>query len=173
MAARQVWREGFLKALSVSGNVRAACEAAKVNKATVYRWRERSQPFAAAWDSAIDDSIERLEQEAYRRAVTGGSDVLMIFLLKANRPEKYRENHHIELTARNAAGAEIDLVQRIIGDPEASDAAHAALRALNRPDGDARGAGDGAQRSGPGEVDASGPPAAPLEEANGRGGGAV
>lgn len=31
-----------------------------------------------------------------RQRATGGSDTLLIFLLKARRPEKYRERHVVE-----------------------------------------------------------------------------
>ena len=40
-----------------------------------------------------------LEREAIRRA-TEGSDTLMIFLLKANRPEKYRDNTTANVTMK-------------------------------------------------------------------------
>lgn len=72
--------------------------------------------FAAQWDEAIETAIDALEHEARRRAVKGVdepvfyqgnvcgvvtrySDTLLIQLLKAHRPEKYRERH--ELTGPN------------------------------------------------------------------------
>jgi hypothetical protein len=60
----------------------------------VYRHREGDDAFAAAWAQVEDDVSDDLEEEAVRRA-KDGSDTLLIFLLKARRPEKYRENAHI------------------------------------------------------------------------------
>jgi hypothetical protein len=44
--------------------------------------------FAAAWDEAIEEARDLLQAEAWQRALKR-SDVLLIFLLKAYRPEKY------------------------------------------------------------------------------------
>ena len=89
------WRAPFLAALQNSGNVRASCLAAKVDRAVVYRRRDDDEPFRGQWDEATRDAVELLEAEARRRAMSG-SDVLLIFLLKAN-DAKYRfaENVHV------------------------------------------------------------------------------
>lgn len=68
-----------------------------------------AQAFARAWDSALEVATDALEAEARRRAIQGVSepvgwyqgkpggkvrrysDTLLIFLLKAHRPEKFRE----------------------------------------------------------------------------------
>lgn len=91
-------RARFLDALREHGTVYAACQASGVPRTTVYRWREDDADFAAAWDAAIEDVTDMLEREAIRRA-TEGSDTLMIFLLKANRPEKYRETNNLQVKA--------------------------------------------------------------------------
>ena len=52
--------------------------------------------FAQAWEEAIEQAVDILEAEAWQRA-RKKSDILMIFLLKAHKPEKYREKvslHH-------------------------------------------------------------------------------
>ena len=103
------WQDVFIRALTASGIVRVACKVAEVGRATAYRHRESNEAFAAAWDDALDDACDSLEAEARRRATQGThkpvfykgkivghikeySDTLIIFLLKANRPEKYRDN---------------------------------------------------------------------------------
>lgn len=48
--------------------------------------------FAAEWDEAVDEGTDVLEDVAFRRAVDG-SDRLLIFLLKARRPEKFRDGY--------------------------------------------------------------------------------
>jgi hypothetical protein len=106
------WQEKFLKALADTGNVKAACHVAGVARPTVYEHRHKDESFAAAWETAIEESVDLLEIEARRRAVKGTdkpifhrgkqvasvkeySDTLLIFLLKANRPEKYRDNYKL------------------------------------------------------------------------------
>ena len=123
------WRKRFLKSLSDWGNVRAACHAAGITRPMAYLARDRDPKFAAAWEEALEDGVDLLEVEARRRALRGVekpvfyqgaqvsavreySDVLMIFLLKAHRPEKYRDNFNLHAiaeqlaTIRGAADAE-------------------------------------------------------------------
>lgn len=102
------WKPIFLKALAVSGVVLTACKKAKIGRTTAYKVRDEDTEFAVAWDAALDDAADVMEEEAHRRAVTGVvkpvyqggkevgrireySDTLLIFRLKAARPEKYRE----------------------------------------------------------------------------------
>jgi hypothetical protein len=73
----------------------------------------RDEEFAAAWADAIEEATETLERVAVRRAMVGTdrpifnggkqvgtvrevSDTLLIFLLKARRPDVYRDNAKIE-----------------------------------------------------------------------------
>jgi hypothetical protein len=84
------WRPPFLAALRNSGNVRAACKAAGISRAAAYSHRENSREFRQQWDEAIEDACDILEAEAWQRG-RKSSDTLLIFLLKAHRPEKYRE----------------------------------------------------------------------------------
>ena len=79
-----------MAALRESANVRAACVAAGVVRSTAYKWREEDADFAAEWDAALEDACDLLESTAWQRAHES-SDTLLIFLLKAHRPEKYRE----------------------------------------------------------------------------------
>jgi hypothetical protein len=98
----------FLEVLRKTADVSKACKTIKTGRATVYEWRKKDSLFAAAWDDAIEEAIETAEGEAYRRATKGTlkpvfykgvkcgsireySDTLLIFLLKAGKPEKYRE----------------------------------------------------------------------------------
>lgn len=108
------WRRKFLSALCHSPNVSRAAKLAGRSRSQVYRSRELSPHFARAWDDALEQSIDAAEGEAYRRAVTGvlkpvfgslgnkqgsgqigqvreHSDTLLIFLLKAHKPQKYRD----------------------------------------------------------------------------------
>lgn len=90
------WHAAYLTALRNSGNVRASCLAAGITRETAYTHRAADATFAAEWESAMEDAIEGLEAAARQRALAS-SDTLLIFLLKAHRPDKYREtiNQHI------------------------------------------------------------------------------
>lgn len=85
------WKKAFLTALENCGTIRTAANAAGVHYTTVYREKKDDPDFAAAWDNAIEVAADTLEDEARKRAFAG-SDVLLIFLLKGMRPEKFRES---------------------------------------------------------------------------------
>lgn len=68
---RPRWAKGFLVALSRSGIVGTAAEAASIDRRTAYYLRENDADFAADWDQALEDSADLLEQEARRRAEQG------------------------------------------------------------------------------------------------------
>lgn len=94
------WRRVFLSVLRNTANVRAACIKAGVARNVAYEAREKNPAFAAQWDEAIEDAVDSLEEIARQRA-RKTSDVLLIFLLKAHRPGKYREVHRQEITGAN------------------------------------------------------------------------
>ena len=70
--------------------MRLACQAAGVPRQTAYDHRTSDAAFKAQWDAAVEEACDILEDVARQRAVEM-SDTLLIFLLKAHRPEKYRE----------------------------------------------------------------------------------
>lgn len=80
----------FIAALGETPNVSRACVLAGIGRRTAYEWREEDPAFAAMWDDALEAACDELEAVARARAVES-SDTLLIFLLKAHRPEKYRE----------------------------------------------------------------------------------
>jgi hypothetical protein len=106
------WRPVFLKTMGQCANVTLSCRAAGISRKTAYQHRERDERFAEQWADAFDDAVDRLELEARRRAVDGTerpvfykgvkvgsyreySDNLLMFLLRAYRPEKFRENYDL------------------------------------------------------------------------------
>ena len=89
------WIPTFLSSLETTGNIRASCAQAGINRTTAYNAKEANAKFAARWDVAIEDAIDRLEFEAVRRA-REGSDVLLIFMLKAARPNIYRDRVDVQ-----------------------------------------------------------------------------
>lgn len=110
------WAEYFLLSLSECGNVTQAAKDAGISRMTAYRHRERDAEFAEAWDDAVEEGTDALEAEARRRAMQGVeepvyykgyvvghvqkfSDTLLIFLLKAYRPETFRDNFDLSKIA--------------------------------------------------------------------------
>jgi hypothetical protein len=110
--------EKFVEALAEACTITEACRRAVVGRSTVYEIREADPDFAARWDAAVESGTEKLEAEAIRRAHRGFSkpvwhkgkrvgveqqysDTLLIFMLKARRPDVYRER--FEMTGKNGA----------------------------------------------------------------------
>lgn len=108
----------FLTILSQTCNVTKAAQALGIARRTAYDHRESDPEFLTAWDNAIEEAVDLLEQEAQRRAFNGTqrpvfhqgaqcgviqeySDTLAIFLLKAHRPKKYRERSSVEHSGPN------------------------------------------------------------------------
>lgn len=126
-ARPEVWKSAFLIALSTNGNVTGACYAAKIDRSAAYRAKDDDPEFAARWDEALQIAVDRLEAEAWRRAVDGVdepvfqkgqqvgairrySDQLMLTLLKAHNPDKFRDK--VELII-NVKPEQIVLLKRL------------------------------------------------------------
>jgi len=107
----------FLEDLARTGNVSLAVQACTVCRRTLETWRKNDPEFAEAWEDAVDTATELLEGEARRRAFEGWdepvfrqekqvgvirkySDILLIFLLKALKPNKYRDQATLEHTGQ-------------------------------------------------------------------------
>lgn len=127
--AAQQKKTAFLKALQEGASVVSAVDKAKVPRRTVYDWRNADPDFAAAWDRAYTDGTDALEAEAQRRAVEGTekpvtvagkreivreySDTLLIFLLKARRPERFRDHHKVEVSGPQDAPIQVEHTGRL------------------------------------------------------------
>lgn len=80
----------FIEQLQRDANVSRSCEAVDLARSTVYGWKREDAEFATQWDEAVSMGVGALEDEAVKRALKG-SDTLLIFLLKANKPDKYSD----------------------------------------------------------------------------------
>jgi len=105
----------FLDYLAQGWTVTKAAAAADLAQVTPYRWRQADPEFKQAWELAVEAGTDRLEDEAYRRAVEGVeetayyngqpvgvvrrySDNLLTLLLRGRRPHKYRERSATEFS---------------------------------------------------------------------------
>lgn len=120
--AMRDWRKRFLERYRVHGNQTLAAAEVGISRRRVQQLRRESEEFRAHYDEAAEEAADRLEAEAWRRAVEGvrrkrfnrsgqpivdpdtgeqyteqeHSDTLLIFLLKGLRPEKFRENLRVD-----------------------------------------------------------------------------
>lgn len=112
----------FLETLASGQSITASAWTIGVHRVTAARWRRESEAtkqedgtfkddFCVRWDEALEASVDRLEDEARRRAEKGYerpvyqggvmvgttteySDTLMQILMKGNRPQKYNTERH-------------------------------------------------------------------------------
>jgi hypothetical protein len=125
-------RERFLNALAETGNITAAVVLAGTSRMRVYELRKVDEDFRAAWDEAENSASDKLEAEAWRRAVDGVpeplvsagkivrdddgnpiairrySDAMLTLLLKARRPEKFRERNSVEKSGLDGKPIQLD-----------------------------------------------------------------
>ena len=90
-------RERFLVLLSETGNITISAQGAGVSRAWVYTTMQKDEGFREQVEQAQEESVERLEAVARARA-EAGSDLLLMFLLKALKPEKYREQYRATIS---------------------------------------------------------------------------
>lgn len=133
--SRPDWAPAFLAELALRGNILDSCGASGVSRSNVYQRRDADPDFALAMAQALEDATDRLEREAWRRAHEGlvrkqfykgdplidpetgaqyvereYSDTLMVQLLKAHKPDKYRERREVEHTG----GVALEVVERVV-----------------------------------------------------------
>jgi hypothetical protein len=106
------WKPAFLAALREVPVVSRACEAVGIERSTAYRAADADPAFQKAWDDAMEQGIDKAEQEAFRRAVEGTykgvwhqgvlvgservySDALMALILKGRRKKVYAERTEV------------------------------------------------------------------------------
>jgi hypothetical protein len=103
-------KRAALAAFAICGNKTQSAKLAGVTYDRFKQWVKEDPKFAAAVEQASEEAADRLEEEARRRAEAGYdepvffrgeqcgvirrySDNLLIFLLKACRPQKFRETY--------------------------------------------------------------------------------
>ena len=108
-----IWRAKFLEELARSGNVLLSCKKAGVGRSTVYEAKHADPAFSEHWLDALEEAADLMEAVAQQRAIHGTlrpvfqggqqvgaireySDTLLIFLLKAHRPERFRDNYDLK-----------------------------------------------------------------------------
>lgn len=123
----------FLEKFRSHGNVTWAARDTGIHRTLVYDWQEKDDEFAHAFRAAEIEATETMEQEAYRRAVHGTekpvyqsgalvgtvqeySDTLLIFMLKARAPEKYRERVQMQHADADGKRLPVSAVEEYVRD---------------------------------------------------------
>ena len=99
-ARTRVWRAAFLSALARAPNVTLAAKAAGVSARTAYNHRDDDPKFAEQWLDALNKSVDKVEATAFKLA-SEGEPRLIEFILKAHRPDRYRETSRLEVDQRH------------------------------------------------------------------------
>lgn len=132
------WKERFIRKLTETGYVSKSAEYAGVARTVVYEHREKDEVFRKAWEEAEERYVEALEAEADRRGALGMpklkfyqgemvkirdpknpkkwipyveneySDALLMFRLKAKRPDRYRDNASVEFSGPGKGPVQVE-----------------------------------------------------------------
>ena len=130
MTRKRDWKPAFIEVLRATGNVTLAAQHAGQSRNQVHDVRQRSKRFAAQWDNALEEATDLLEAEAWRRALTGidepvfykgkvvgstkkYSRPLLMFLLEAHRPQKFRDGVKVEQPGATDVDVDGDREKRI------------------------------------------------------------
>lgn len=113
--SQEVDKATYLKLLESHWTPGVALKAVGVHRSMLYIWRETDAAFLVAEQQVKDGIADALEAEAVKRAykgvrkpvfqggllaghVTEYSDQLLMFLLKAMRPDRFRERSEVQVT---------------------------------------------------------------------------
>lgn len=105
----------FIDLIASGSTVVDACKCVGYGYTQAYEYRKQDEAFDSAWTDADEAAVQRMEKEADRRALEGTlkpvfyqgeevgtirefSDTLLIFRLKAKRPDVYRERTDVSGT---------------------------------------------------------------------------
>jgi hypothetical protein len=82
-------KKQFLKFYRQCGLLEEAAISCGITTATVLDWRIEDEEFKKQYDDSKDNVVTLLEDALMKRALSGKSDLALMFMLKANNPEKY------------------------------------------------------------------------------------
>lgn len=83
-------KEAFLLSLERGASITDSCEAARVSRATIWRWRKRSKGFNNKTLSIIDSRTQSVEDALYSSALKGNV-IAQIFWLKNRASDRWKD----------------------------------------------------------------------------------
>lgn len=128
-------RRDFIEALAPGMSVTSAAKFAGFSRVYAYQVKDADPEFASAWDDAIEQATDLLEDAIRKRAIQGElepifykgvqvatvpktSDLLKMFLMKARHPE-YRDNNKVEIQVGDKLGELMDAISGKAEEPAA------------------------------------------------------
>lgn len=132
------WAGLFLRVYMATGSMRRGLRAVGISKPEFDRVVKKVPGMAEALKDAQDALVDDLETEARARAL-GGSDRLLVFLLKSHRPDVYGDR--LDVNQTTIATVELtdprDSALAYLGEPGAAEASEAeAMREIESLDYD-------------------------------------
>ena len=129
---RSKMKTAVLEAYEEIGRVDFACKRVGLPKTTFYHWLRTDAEFKEAYSNSNEIVVGLMEDEAKRRGIEGVeepvfykgvecgtirrySDQLLITLLKAHAPEKYRNNIQADITSKGESISKI-IIEDVTGD---------------------------------------------------------
>lgn len=107
----------FIEALRQTCNISRSCELVGISQGTARSLKSTLPSFAEKWEEAIEYAADTLEQSARERALgvqeaiyhqgvvvglkTVYSDAMTALLLRAHRPQKFRDNASVEMSGKD------------------------------------------------------------------------
>ena len=138
-------KRAFLAAFRQTGVIGHATKAVDIHRDQPRRWRKEDHEFNRQYKQALNEATDLLESYALKRATVGVerpiyqggkkvgtvneiSDTLLIFMLKARRPKKYRDRFKAEVSGPNDGPIPVlmqsrDAVKTLMANPKAYKAA--------------------------------------------------
>jgi hypothetical protein len=101
-------KESFLAALRLKGSVYHAAQTVKVGRGTVYAWRDADEEFAQAWDQALEDAYDALEESLYERGLKADTTAA-IFILKGRRRKVFGDKQELSGGLTHQHSGSVDL----------------------------------------------------------------
>ena len=110
-------KERFLAGLMETCSITRSAKAANITRMLAYDWRDADPEFRLAWEKALEKGSDVLEDEATRRAHQGVqrtiyyqgvkigvereySDTLMCLLLKAHKPDRFKDRQDLNINGK-------------------------------------------------------------------------
>ena len=129
--ARYDTQTKFLRGLAVGGTNLAGLSMSGVHRRTIWQWKtDDTLGFRERYDKAKEhftDSLETIALNLVKQLGPGNSPVLLITLLNANLPEKYRPNVTVsDDTAKETLNAITKAAKKVVKDDTNKDRAREA-----------------------------------------------
>lgn len=106
-------RRIFLEEYARFGTKTTAAKIAGLSRTTIENWENDDPEFAALLKEANQEMVERLEKCAVERATTGGSDPILMFMLKALDRNKYGERVRHEFAVKTLDAVVTEVIEAL------------------------------------------------------------